>query len=50
MVVGCSKQIKVFEFNQGVLNQYQLLTEHAHNVQTQNLMKKSNHLISGSLV
>ncbi|CAD8085149.1 unnamed protein product [Paramecium primaurelia] len=49
VVAGCNKQIKVFEFQQGMLNQVQLLSEHGSTVVTLNFMKRSDQFISGSL-
>ncbi|CAD8075044.1 unnamed protein product [Paramecium sonneborni] len=48
MVAGCNQYIKLFEFNQGILKQVQLLTEHAGNISTLNFMKRTNNFISGS--
>ncbi|CAD8135856.1 unnamed protein product [Paramecium pentaurelia] len=48
VLAGCDKNIKVFEFKQGKLNQIQVLSEHQLNVLTLNFMKKSNNFISAS--
>ncbi|CAD8094042.1 unnamed protein product [Paramecium sonneborni] len=48
LVAGCDSYIKVFEFNQGILKQVQLLNEHKYSIFTLNFMKRSNKFISGS--
>ncbi|CAD8215306.1 unnamed protein product [Paramecium octaurelia] len=48
LLAGCDKQIKVFEFKQGMTKQTQILSEHQNRVFTLNIMKKSNQFISGS--
>ncbi|CAD8118564.1 unnamed protein product [Paramecium primaurelia] len=40
LVAGCNKDIKVFQYIQGKLNQVQLLSEHTDYVHTLNVMKK----------
>ncbi|CAD8131100.1 unnamed protein product [Paramecium sonneborni] len=48
LVAGCNSIIKVFQFNQGKINQIQSLNEHKDWVLTLNFMKKSKQFISGS--
>ncbi|CAD8194484.1 unnamed protein product [Paramecium pentaurelia] len=48
LVAGCSNQIKVFEFQQAIMKQVQLLSEHSNDVATLNFMKRSDQFISGS--
>ncbi|CAD8187255.1 unnamed protein product [Paramecium octaurelia] len=48
VVAGCNNLIKVFEFSQGQLKQFQVLSEHQNDVHTLYFMKKSAHFISGS--
>ncbi|CAD8116907.1 unnamed protein product [Paramecium primaurelia] len=48
VLVACSKDIKVFEFQKEVLKQTQLLIDHQDYVNTLNFMNKSNRFISGS--
>ncbi|CAD8151590.1 unnamed protein product [Paramecium pentaurelia] len=48
VVAGGEKQIKVFEFQQEILKQVQLLSEHGSSVVTLNFMKRSDQFISGS--
>ncbi|CAD8197699.1 unnamed protein product [Paramecium octaurelia] len=48
LLAGCDKQIKVYEFKQGMAKQTQILSEHKSRVYTLNFMKKSNQFISGS--
>ncbi|CAD8063522.1 unnamed protein product [Paramecium primaurelia] len=49
LLTGCKNQIQVFEFNQGMIKQTQILNEHRNNVFTLNFMNKSNQFISGSV-
>ncbi|CAD8191781.1 unnamed protein product [Paramecium pentaurelia] len=48
LLAGCDKEIKVFEFNQGIMKLKQILSEHNNDVHTLNFMKKTNQFISGS--
>ncbi|CAD8157800.1 unnamed protein product [Paramecium pentaurelia] len=48
LVAGCGQYIKVFEFNQAMLKQVQIICEHNSNVITLNFMKRSDQFISGS--
>ncbi|CAD8178043.1 unnamed protein product [Paramecium pentaurelia] len=48
VLAGYSKDIKVFENQQGKLNQVQLLSKHTYDVLTLNFMKKTNNFVSGS--
>ncbi|CAD8119812.1 unnamed protein product [Paramecium sonneborni] len=48
VLAGCGKDIKIFEHQQGKLNQIQLLSEHKKNISTLNFMKMNNNFISGS--
>ncbi|CAD8191716.1 unnamed protein product [Paramecium pentaurelia] len=48
VLAGCRKDIKVFENQQGKLNQVQMLSKHTDNVLTLNFMKKTNNFVSGS--
>ncbi|CAD8204849.1 unnamed protein product [Paramecium pentaurelia] len=48
VLAGCDNLIKVFENQQGNLNQIQLLSEHTTTVYTLNFMQKSNNFVSGS--
>ncbi|CAD8158065.1 unnamed protein product [Paramecium octaurelia] len=48
LIAVCESQIKVFEFNSGMLKQTQILSGHTHHINTLNFMKKSDQLISGS--
>ncbi|CAD8081455.1 unnamed protein product [Paramecium primaurelia] len=48
VLAGCQKDIKVFENQQGKLNQVQLLSKHTNQVFTLNFMKKTNNFVSGS--
>ncbi|CAD8190912.1 unnamed protein product [Paramecium pentaurelia] len=50
LAIGCKKQIKIYEFKQGLLKLIQVLNEHKDNVFTLNFMKKSNQFISGDCV
>ncbi|CAD8214513.1 unnamed protein product [Paramecium octaurelia] len=47
VAAGCSSQIIVYEFRQGMKKQIQLLYEHQKEMGTLNFMKKSNQLVSG---
>ncbi|CAD8213273.1 unnamed protein product [Paramecium pentaurelia] len=47
VALGCNKQIKIYEFKQGILELLQVLNEHSKWVTTLYFMKKSNELISG---
>ncbi|CAD8210391.1 unnamed protein product [Paramecium octaurelia] len=49
VLVGCDKDIKVFEHQYGKLNQIQLLSEHINSVFTLNFMNKTNKFLSGSV-
>ncbi|CAD8130144.1 unnamed protein product [Paramecium sonneborni] len=46
LLAGCYLQIKVFEFNQGIIKQIQTLNEHKNWVHTLTFMKKSKQFIS----
>ncbi|CAD8113788.1 unnamed protein product [Paramecium primaurelia] len=48
VLAGCKQHIKVFENQQGKLNQVQLLSKHTDDVHTLNFMKKTNNFVSGS--
>ncbi|CAD8060830.1 unnamed protein product [Paramecium primaurelia] len=48
LVAGCDSQIKVFEFQQEIMKQVQLQSEHGGCVTTLNFMKRSDQFISGS--
>ncbi|CAD8182602.1 unnamed protein product [Paramecium pentaurelia] len=48
LLAGCRKYIKVFEHQQGKLNQVQFLSKHKKDVYTLNFMKKTNNFVSGS--
>ncbi|CAD8107844.1 unnamed protein product [Paramecium sonneborni] len=48
LIAGSYKQIKVFEFIQGILKQIQKLNEHVQYIWTLNFMKRSDQFISGS--
>ncbi|CAD8105531.1 unnamed protein product [Paramecium primaurelia] len=48
VLTGYDNLIKVFENQQGNLNEIQLLSEHTTIVYTLNFMQKSNHFVSGS--
>ncbi|CAD8142263.1 unnamed protein product [Paramecium pentaurelia] len=48
VITGCKKDIKVFQNNQGKLNQIQLLSEHTSNVYSLNFLKNINNFVSGS--
>ncbi|CAD8145697.1 unnamed protein product [Paramecium pentaurelia] len=49
VIAGCSKEIKVFEHQQGKFIQVQLLSKHINDVFTLNFMKKTNNFVSGSV-
>ncbi|CAK81928.1 unnamed protein product, partial (macronuclear) [Paramecium tetraurelia] len=48
LLAGCGNQIKVFEFNKGIIKITQILRKHKDRVFTLNFMKKSYQFISGS--
>ncbi|CAD8115349.1 unnamed protein product [Paramecium primaurelia] len=48
LIAGCKEQIKVFEFNQAILKQLEILSEHSKDVNTLNFLKRSDQFISGS--
>ncbi|CAD8163739.1 unnamed protein product [Paramecium octaurelia] len=48
LLAGCGNQIKVFDFNQGIIKINQILQEHKDRVFTLNFMKKSCSFISGA--
>ncbi|CAD8126109.1 unnamed protein product [Paramecium sonneborni] len=47
VLAGCGKDIKVFQNNQGKLNQMQLLKQHKKRVFTLNFLEKTNNFVSG---
>ncbi|CAK56685.1 unnamed protein product, partial (macronuclear) [Paramecium tetraurelia] len=47
VLAGCNSEMKVFQLQQGKLNQIQLISEHQDIVFTLNFMNKTNNFISG---
>ncbi|CAD8211465.1 unnamed protein product [Paramecium pentaurelia] len=47
VAASCYQLIKIYDFNQGMMKQNQVLNQHQSDVATLNFMKQSNQLISG---